>query len=331
VGLLPDRKSGLVKYILLAGKLIVTAACFGYVLRQLNTSDTFRALSTVDFRWVVFGVVAATGQIPLLAVRLQSIVQTLAPRPAHLTFIAVTALTAIYSLFAQVLPTPAGEGIRAWMLTRFGYGWRRGLTSVMIDRGVGVLTLCAFTFVILLLPSALTALAGHRELVILVFGAALIVGGLALALTPRIAALLQQWRYSRWIGSFAIDTRRVLLGPYATRIFGTSCLIHVLTILVVWSVSRAEGLMLSVPDCAILFTVMVGVVLVPISVSGWGLREFAVVSLLGSHGVAPERAFLFSLCFGLVFILSALPGVVVYLLYPLPARSAVTDALKSSL
>ena len=77
---------------------------------------------------------------------------------------------------------------------------------------------------------------------------------------------------------------------------------HALTILIVWSLGRAQGLVLPVADAAVLFTVMVGVALVPISVGGWGLRELAVVSLLSDHGVAPERALLFSVCFGLVFL-----------------------------
>jgi hypothetical protein len=80
-----------------------------------------------------------------------------------------------------------GEGIRAWMLTRFGCGWRAALTSVMIDRAVGVAVLIAFAFVILLLPSALTALSGYRDLMLLVFGASLVVGALALFSTPRLA------------------------------------------------------------------------------------------------------------------------------------------------
>jgi glycosyltransferase 2 family protein len=66
-------------------------------------------------------------------------------------------------------------------------------------------------------------------------------------------------------------------------------------------------------DCAVLFTVMVGVALAPISVGGWGLRELAVVSLLGAHGLAPERALIFSVCFGLVAVIGVLPGLVVWL------------------
>jgi hypothetical protein len=60
-----------------------------------------------------------------------------------------------------------------------------------------------------------------------------------------------------------------------------------------------------------LFTVMVGVQFVPISISGWGLRELAVISLLGTHGIAPERALLFSVCFGFVLAVGSLPGALI--------------------
>ncbi len=42
--------------------------------------------------------------------------------------------------------------------------------------------------------------------------------------------MLQRWRYSYWIGTFAADAHRVLLGPRAPMIFGAAALIHVLTI-----------------------------------------------------------------------------------------------------
>ena len=100
-------------------------------------------------------------------------------------------------------------------------------------------------------------------------------------------------------------------------ILALGCLIHALTIVVVWSVGRAQGLVLPVSDAAVLFTVMIGVALVPISISGWGLRELAVILLLGNHGIAPERALLFSVCFGLVLALGSLPGVFAWLFYSL--------------
>src|SRR5213076_2362760 len=76
-------------------------------------------------------------------------------------------------------------------------------------------------------------------------------------------------------------------------ILSLGCLIHALTIIVVWLLARAQGLALPLPDVAVLFTVMIGVAIVPISIGGWGLRELAVISLLATYGVAPESALLF--------------------------------------
>lgn len=318
----PDRRNTFTQASLFVGKLVVSAACFWYALRQIDVSEALRTLPIFDFRWAALAVALAMMQILLLALRLWAVVQALTPKAARLTYLAASAVSAIYALFAQVLPSVVGEGIRVWMLTRFGCGWRAGLTSVMIDRGVGVAVLVTFAFVILLLPSALTALSGYRDLTLIVFGAALAGGGLALFATPIVAPLLQRWRYSYWVGAFAADAHRVLLGPRAPTIVGAACLIHVLTILIIWLVARAQGLSLPILDCAVLFTVMVGVALVPISVGGWGLRELAVVSLLSAHGLAPEQALIFSVCFGLVAVIGVLPGLIVWLLYPLPRLAA---------
>jgi hypothetical protein len=82
--------------------------------------------------------------------------------------------------------------------------------------------------------------------------------------------------------------------------------------------------LLPISDAAILFTVMIGVALVPISIGGWGLRELAVISLLGNHGVPPEKALLFSVCFGLALAVGSLPGALAWLLYSFaPARRSV--------
>src|SRR5262249_1290868 len=103
--------------------------------------------------------------------------------------------------------------------------------------------------------------------------------------------------------------------PRGAVILALGCFAHALTIVVIWALGRAQGFMLPLIDAAVLFTVMVGVALVPISISGWGLRELAVISLLGNHGIGPERALLFSVCFGLVLAVGSLPGALIWLFY----------------
>ena len=92
-----------------AGKLIVSAACFWYALRQINVSEAVSTLPTFDFHWAAFAVAVAMAQILLLALRLWSVVHALTPNAVRLTYVATSAVSAIYALLAQVLPSVVGE------------------------------------------------------------------------------------------------------------------------------------------------------------------------------------------------------------------------------
>jgi glycosyltransferase 2 family protein len=322
------RAGGAEKLAMFAAKLLVTGVCFWYVSRQIDLEQVLSAVSLLDFRWAAFAILIAMLEIPLVGMRWRNILDALASRNARMTTVAIIAVTAIGAFFAQVLPSVASEGVRAWLLVRLGSDWRNAVTSIVIDRGVGAGLLIAAGFVILLLPSGLTALGEYRAVVLVVYGALLLAGALGLLFAPMIVAPLSRWRYSRWFATLAVEARGVIIGPNGPMILGIGCLVHALTIVVIWSVGRAQGLLLSVPDAAVLLTVMVGVALVPISISGWGLRELAVISLLGHHGVAPERALLFSVCFGLTLAIGSLPGAVAWLVYSFaPARHSAKQGM----
>jgi len=320
----PRRKArrGDVKRIaFFAAKLLVTGACFWYASRQIDLSQIGSAIPRLDFRWAAFATLLVTLQIPLLGARWCNVVEALAVRNAQMDSVTMTVLTAIGVFFGQILPSVAGEGVRAWFLVRLGCDWRNALTSVVIDRGIGLGILVAMGFFILLLPSSLTALGGYRDLVVVVYGVLILAGGFGLIFIPTIALPLARWRYSHWFATLATDVHRVLLGPHGPMIVGIGSLIYALTIVVVWSLGRAQGLSFPLTDAAVLLIFMVGVTLVPISIGGWGLRELAVVSLLGNYGVPPEKALLFSVCFGLTLAIGSLPGAVAWLVYSFaPAR-----------
>ena len=200
------------KIAIFAAKLLVTGACFWYVSGQIDFARVLSAAPLVDFRWAAFAVLVFLLQIPLVALRWRNVLAVLVKLDERMTRAAMIAVTTIGVFFAQVLPGVMGEGVRAWLLVRLGCDWRNALTSVVIDRGIGVGLLLALGFVILLLPSGLTALGGYRQVVLVVYGALLLAGVLGLLLVPIIAPLLARWRYSRWIAALAMDARRVLLG-----------------------------------------------------------------------------------------------------------------------
>jgi uncharacterized membrane protein YbhN (UPF0104 family) len=309
------------KAAMIAGKLIITGLCFWYLSWKIDFAELFSSLGQLEFGWAAAGPLIIILQTPFVAMRWREILKVLIGLDRRMTNIAILAITAIGGFFMQVLPILMGDGVRAWLLVRRGCDPRNAIISIAIDRGVSVVGIVALTIVILLLPSSLAALGGYRDLVLVVNGALLVVGCGVLLLLPKLIPLLEQWRYLRWIASLAADTRRVILGPKGLTILALACLIDVLTIAVIWCLGRAQGLMLPVSDAAVLFVVMIGVTLVPISINGWGLRELAVVAILGRYGIAPEQALLFSVCFGLALVAGTAPGAVVWLLYSLaPAK-----------
>src|SRR5262245_49745778 len=193
----PSRGGATKKLAIVAIKLLVTAACFWYLSRQVDMGQVLSAVRVLDFRWTAFATVVVVLEIPLVGLRWCGIVDELAARSKRITPTIMIAVTAIGMFFAQVLPSVAGEGVRAWLLARRGYDWRNAVISVMIDRGIGAALVIALGFVILLFPSRLTALGGYREVVLVVYGSLLLAGALGLLVAPQMDTLLGRWPYFR--------------------------------------------------------------------------------------------------------------------------------------
>jgi uncharacterized protein (TIRG00374 family) len=294
-------------------KIVVTLACFWYLLRHIDMVELRRTLPEIDTRWAMLAVVLLVAQIPLVGLRWLQITKVLSMRGRQLTLFWMTVAAGVAQFFSQILPAIAGDGVRVWFLGRFSNDWRDATVSVVIDRCVGIGLLLAFTFAILLLPSSVGAFERERDKVLVTLAVMLAVAVTCLALSARFGPELTSWRYGRWIDRFFNGARAAVFGSRSPVILGIGCMIHALTIAAVWSLGRAQGVPLSPADAAVLFAVMIGVALVPFTVGGWGLRELAMVSLFGNHGLTPERALVFSMYFGLTSILASLPGALAWM------------------
>jgi uncharacterized membrane protein YbhN (UPF0104 family) len=306
---------------MLAVKVTVTGGCFWYLAHNMDLHEVVRSARVLDLRWASLAVVVMMWQVPLVGLRWGTIIDRLEHAAAPVGRWPIVAITSISTFFAQVVPAIAADSYRFWMLSRIRAGWRRALLSVAIDRGVGVLTLAAVGFASLLSPSALASFGGYRTLCLQVFGTIL---ALALAglLGARFAApVLERWRYTQWAGKLAGAAHAVLLGfPSGAVIAGIALGVHCLAILAIWLLGLALNFGFSLVDAAVLFTVMLGAALVPVSIGGWGVRELAITALLDAYNVPFERSVVFSVSFGLVLLVAALPGAAVWTFYSPAAR-----------
>jgi len=296
-------------------KIAATLACFWYLFRHTDVAELRRTLPGVDMRWSALAISMLVTQIPLVGLRWLQIAKILAMRGSQLTWFWMSVAASIGLFFGQILPVVAGDGVRVWFLAHFGNDWRDATISVVIDRCVGIGLLLVFTFGIVLLPSSFGVLGQDRQRIAIVLAAIIVLGLVCLLVGARLSPKLTKWRYGYWVDRFFSGARASVFGARSPAVLGIGCMIHALTIAAVWSLGQAQALALSLADAAVLFAVMIGVALVPFTVGGWGLRELAMVSLFGNHGLTPERALVFSMYFGLTSILASLPGAVAWIAF----------------
>jgi hypothetical protein len=80
--------------------------------------------------------------------------------------------------------------------------------------------------------------------------------------------------------------------------------------------ARAVGVDLGLAEAAALVPLILFTMLIPISMSGWGLREGAAAALLPLAGATASGGLAASVAFGLTFVASVLPGFMVLWLSP---------------
>jgi uncharacterized membrane protein YbhN (UPF0104 family) len=139
-------RRGVQKVAILAAKLLVTSGCFWYISRQIDWRQVLSAIPLLDFRWAALATLLVMLEIPLLGLRWRNIVDALSARNIQVTGIDITAATAVGMFFGQVLPSVAGDGMRAWLLVRLGSDWRNAVVSTVIDRGIGLTVLIPLDF-----------------------------------------------------------------------------------------------------------------------------------------------------------------------------------------
>jgi uncharacterized membrane protein YbhN (UPF0104 family) len=113
---------------------------------------------------------------------------------------------------------------------------------------------------------------------------------------PRMAELSRT-------AAIALVGRRVVVAQVALSAGTTACIL-----IAFWASAAAVGLSLSFAAVVTLVPLILLTMLVPITISGWGLREGAAAALLPLAGATASASLAASVVFGLVGLAAVLPG-----------------------
>jgi len=135
----------------------------------------------------------------------------------------------------------------------------------------------------------------------------------ALTIAWVAAGLLRRAFGADPVGRFLEDARSSLWGSAFPVQVATSLVIVASYVVVYLFAARAVGVDTSTAVLLPLAPLVLVTMLLPISVAGWGVREGAAAALWSSMGLTPTDGVAISVAYGLLVLISSLPGALVLL------------------
>lgn len=293
--------------ILITSKMLVSGILLVYLFRRIDLQAVVRHFHEMNAWYFVLSSIISLFTLFLASLRWRALLGE--KRSIGRLF----SLNLIGSFFNNLLPgAVGGDAVKAYYLYKEIRQGGKSIASVFMDRYIGYLGLLTIGLVSGAVAFHDLKAVGMQWITPLIFSAFL--AGSVLVFGLRIGR-----RFSTVADFYdffhdTLQNRRAILTA-----FGLSLLIQFLTILSIYSITLGIG---QRPPFLVLFVfvpIIITVTMVPISISGLGLREGAFVLLFGLIGIPAEASTTISLLWFLSIATATLPGLALYLRLGKPA------------
>jgi glycosyltransferase 2 family protein len=295
-------------HLVILGKVIVTCVSLWWVSRMVDVRELRTILTTVSVPWLGLSFISFTMFAVLGGLRWWIVLRAIG-QPARLGMLVSLFWTGM--VLNQILPSAAGESIRAWLAVRSGYRLRSVVNSIVLDR---VFMLAALLVIVLATQPLLASFVSVTPPIWFpaLLAACCLSGIVVLTFADRFSPRLVLWKTLGWISLLSSDTRRVVGSGWMMPMVALCVFANLNFIVAGGLLGTSLGLRLDGATYLAVIPLVVVVTIIPISIAGWGLREGLLVSLLSQAGVQPNVALAFSLMFGLSNAVCSLPGLVLW-------------------
>jgi uncharacterized membrane protein YbhN (UPF0104 family) len=308
-------------------RLGLTLAILAWLATRLDFTEALRAIANVDpLALLVVAMLVALDRV----VMIWRWVLLLRATGAPVTTGAAARIFLVSSFVGSFLPAGVGgDAARAWQLSRHTARGHEAIASVAVDRLLGVLAIVALGAAGTFAAAHLLPAEARRPLLAMAAFAAIAAIGL-LWVDVLVARLVPaRWQSSR--PGHRLGAITATMGEYRARprvlasVLALSFAVQLLRIAQAYGLGI--GLGLTVPFRYYLAFMPVGLLmlLLPISVSGFGLPQGVIVWLLRPQGVPDAQSFALSTLIVLSGLAGNLPGAWLYLTRPTAEGSGASD------
>ncbi|MFP4224610.1 MAG: lysylphosphatidylglycerol synthase transmembrane domain-containing protein [Phycisphaeraceae bacterium] len=272
-----------------AARVLIGLALLGYVLHLADWGELVAQLAHAELLWLPAVLLVAPLNVAVSVRKWQIILRA---RRHRLPFRTLFGWYVLSQFYKHLLPSSAGgDVVRAVLLSRRIGSPRDALGSIVVERFTGMTVLIALAVASVLLAPALRE---HLVLVALVAAAAglylaLLLAMLNLPLVRLLQRVLGRWRLAgRLIGKlerFQMSLHQHGRHPWVlARALGLSLLFHLGAMALIYFICRLLGQPVSPLAVAVAVPVVMAVALLPISLSGLGLAEWALMTTFAALG-----------------------------------------------
>jgi glycosyltransferase 2 family protein len=307
-----DRLRGLLR-------LAVSATLLLFLFQVFDAAEIAAHLVQFDLRWVLPALLLSVLQIMLLAWRWRFTAERLGVGMPYRHALGEYYLGVFLN---QVLPGGIlGDVARAWRHAIVAARRRTAIHAVVLERVVVQSVMLTVAIASLLaIPALRPDSLGWGWAVPLTL-AALAIGGAGLR--QRLPALRAAIR------EFGADARRAFLPtPVLLIQVGTAALVTAANLVLYVAAARALGSEIPLATLLPLIAPVLLVMILPISVAGWGVREGAAALLWGLSGLGVAEGVAIAVAYGLLFLLASLPGLLPLLRVSLAGGGAESKRLR---
>lgn len=293
-------------------KFAFSITLMAFILSRISLNTLADLATNVDAWPLLAACVLLLSQYPLAGWRWKIVLESCGTDAAVAR---LQALVWIGQFVNQVMPTfMVGDAVRAWYLHREGISGRASVSSLVIDRVAGMVGL--LVLIVIMGTVIVDKIGGAPAWTILGLAVGGTIAAAAGCLICRIVArlrLLAKWPPVEYlvehIWTVAADWRKLSL------IMILACGTNLIAGLAAYLLAIALHIELALGDALALFPVALFATLLPISIAGWGVRESTLVLLLGWVGISAEQAFAFSVGYGFITVVEAVPGGLIWMLW----------------
>ena len=288
-------------------RLIVVVGLYFIIALRIDWVQIYQLVTPSVVPYFILSASLILLQALFCSWRWQYIAQTHARHLPSLFFTFMVYLENLF--FNQFLPaTLGGDVLRVVRWQGAGVGGAVAASTVLLDRLSGLNGAAIMSFFIVPL------VAGDSNQILTALAAASM-SGLVLVSTaglffimrwPQIIAPFR--RYGKIWAIFNKVRANIFFDRHYLYALGLSVLGYVIGGLSTATIARGFHIEVDIFFIVVLSSLITLVSTIPITISGWGLREATFVTILSPLGVDQHQAFLLGLFVGLVSLVSALPG-----------------------